>query len=70
MRTMQFYFLACATCLFSLQSVEVEGANHFLHMIEHVEQCFLDPWKDLYPAEDGVANVVACNLVRRASIEA
>jgi hypothetical protein len=46
------------------------GANHFLHMIEHVEQCILDPWKDLYPAEDGVANVAACNLVRRASIEA
>lgn len=48
----------------------VGGANHFLHMIEHVEQCFLDPWKDLYPAEDGVANVAACNLVRRVSIEA
>ena len=27
MRTMQFYFLACATCLFSLQSVEVDAAN-------------------------------------------
>jgi predicted dehydrogenase len=48
----------------------IGGANHFLHMVEHVEQCFLDPWKDLYPAEDGVANVAACNLVRRASIEA
>lgn len=50
--------------------IRIGGANHFLHMIEHVEQCCLDPWKDLYPAEDGVANVAACNLVRRASIEA
>jgi predicted dehydrogenase len=52
------------------RTLRVGGANHFLHMIEHVEQCVLDPWKDLYPAEDGVANVAACNLVRRASIEA
>jgi predicted dehydrogenase len=51
-------------------AIRIGGANHFLHMIEHVEQCMLDPWKDLYPAEDGVANVAACNLVRRASIEA
>lgn len=48
----------------------VGGANHFLHLVEHFEQCVLDPWKDLFPAEDGVANVAACNLVRRASIEA
>lgn len=45
----------------------VEGANHFLHMIEHVEACILDPEKPLAPAEDGAANVAACMLVRIAA---
>ena len=48
----------------------IGGANHFLHLVEHFEQCIIDPWKDLFPAEDGVANVAACNLVRRVTIEA
>ena len=45
----------------------IEGANHFLHMIEHVEACILDPEKALAPAEDGAANVAACMLVRIAA---
>jgi D-xylose 1-dehydrogenase (NADP+, D-xylono-1,5-lactone-forming) len=45
----------------------VPGANHFLHMVEHVERCILDPDCDLAPAEDGSANVAACILVRQAS---
>lgn len=48
----------------------VGGANHFLHLVEHVEQCILDPSLDLFPAEDGVDNVAACNLLRQASTAA
>ena len=45
----------------------VPGANHFLHMIEHVEACFLDPSRPLTPAEDGVDNIAACALVQAAA---
>jgi predicted dehydrogenase len=38
----------------------VGGANHFLHMIEHVAHCMRDRSAPLFPAEDGVANVEAC----------
>ena len=45
----------------------VAGANHFLHMIEHVEAAILDPSRPLAPAEDGFANVAACALVQTAA---
>lgn len=45
----------------------VGGANHFLHLVEHVEALVLDPARPLWPAEDGVANVAACALVRAAA---
>lgn len=44
----------------------VGGANHFLHMIEHVAQCILDHEAPLAPAEDGVANVEACVAILAA----
>ena len=46
----------------------VPGANHYLHMIEHVEALVRDPGLTLAPAEDGVDNVavlVAMSLSAR-----
>lgn len=47
----------------------VSGANHFLHMIEHVAAASRDPARALAPAEDGVANVAACAAIRAACEE-
>ena len=44
----------------------IGGANHFLHMIEHVGRCMLDRTAPLFPAEDGVATVAACEAVLAA----
>ena len=44
----------------------VGGANHFLHMIEHVGSCILDRGAPLFPAEDGVATVAACEAILAA----
>ena len=44
----------------------VGGANHFLHMAEHVTRCIRDREMPLFPAEDGVANVAACVAIREA----
>jgi xylose dehydrogenase (NAD/NADP) len=44
----------------------VGGANHFLHMFEHVAGCLLDREAPLFPAESGVANVEACASVLAA----
>lgn len=41
----------------------IVGANHFLHMFEHVANCILDRTAPLFPAEDGVANVEACAAI-------
>lgn len=43
------------------------GANHFLHMFEHVAGCMLDRDAPLFPAEDGVANVEACAAILEAA---
>jgi D-xylose 1-dehydrogenase (NADP+, D-xylono-1,5-lactone-forming) len=45
----------------------VSGANHFLHMFEHVAHCMLDREAPLFPAEDGVANVEACAAILDAA---
>lgn len=45
----------------------VDGANHFLHMIEHATRCFRDAGALLFPAEDGAANVAACAMVLEAA---
>ncbi|MDB5220560.1 MAG: oxidoreductase domain protein [Myxococcaceae bacterium] len=42
---------------------DIGGANHFLHMFEHVAQCILDRKLPLFPAETGVANVEACAAI-------
>jgi hypothetical protein len=44
----------------------VGGANHFLHMIDHVAKCIRDREAPLFPAEDGVANVEACAAILEA----
>ena len=45
----------------------IGGANHFLHMIEHVGHCMLDRQAPLFPAEDGVATVLACEKILAAA---
>ena len=47
----------------SRQVHDITGANHFLHMFEHVAHCILDRAAPLYPAETGVANVEACAAI-------
>ena len=44
----------------------VAGANHFLHMVEHVARCIRDRSLSLLPAEDGIANVAACSAILEA----
>ena len=44
----------------------VAGANHFLHMVEHVARTIRDRSLPLFPAEDGVANVAACSAILEA----
>ena len=45
---------------------DITGANHFLHMFEHVAGCILDRKAPLYPAENGVANIEACAAILEA----
>ena len=45
------------------QEHTVGGANHFLHQVEHFAALVLDPAKDPFPAEDGVANAVVCEAI-------
>jgi len=46
----------------------VGGANHFLHQVEHFAKLVRDPAADPWPAEDGVANVDACEAILRALV--
>ncbi|MBV9947077.1 MAG: Gfo/Idh/MocA family oxidoreductase [Myxococcales bacterium] len=45
---------------------EVGGANQYLHLVEHVAALVLDPARESWPAEDGVANVAACEAIERS----
>jgi predicted dehydrogenase len=45
---------------------EVGGANQYLHLIEHFGALVLDPAQPMWPAEDGVSNVAACEAVERS----
>jgi predicted dehydrogenase len=45
----------------------VGGANHFLHLVEHVANLVRDPRAPMEPAEDGVANVATLDAIRRAA---
>jgi len=48
------------------RTIEISGANHFLHQVEHFASLVLDPARAADPAEDGVANVVACEAIARS----
>jgi predicted dehydrogenase len=43
--------------------VEVGGANHFLHQVEHFAHLVQDPAAPSAPAEDGLANAIVCSAV-------
>lgn len=48
------------------RAIEVAGANHFLHQVEHFASLVLDPKRALDPAEDGSANVAVCAEIQRS----
>jgi predicted dehydrogenase len=45
----------------------VPGANHFLHMIEHLGRLVREPAASAHPAEDGAANVAVLEAIARAA---
>lgn len=45
------------------RTIEVAGANHYLHMVEHFGALVRDPHRPAFPAEDGAANVAACAAI-------
>ena len=48
----------------------VGAANQYLHQVEHFASLVLDPSRPAYPAEDGVANVTACEAIARSHASA
>ncbi len=46
--------------------IEVQGANHFLHQMEHFASLAQNPAMSAWPAEDGAGNVAACEAVERS----
>jgi predicted dehydrogenase len=46
--------------------IEIGGANHYLHQAEHFASLVLDPARDAWPAENGLANVGACEAIVRS----
>lgn len=46
--------------------VEVSGANHFLHEIEHFALCARDPGRPLSPAEDGLCQALVNEAVAQS----
>jgi predicted dehydrogenase len=48
------------------QRIEVRGANHFLHQVEHFARLVRDPLVDAYPAENGLGNAVVCEAILRS----
>lgn len=49
-----------------VEELVVGGANQFLHQVEHFASCALTGGGLRYPAEDGLANVTACELAARS----
>lgn len=47
--------------------IRAGGANHYLHMVEHFSALVSDPSRELFPAEDGTSNAVACSAIREAA---
>ena len=46
--------------------IEVGGANHYLHQLEHFASLVLEPERQTSPAEDGVANTGVCEAIARS----
>jgi xylose dehydrogenase (NAD/NADP) len=46
--------------------IEVQGANQFLHQIEHFASLAQNPTMNAWPAEDGARNVAACEAVEKS----
>ena len=46
--------------------IDVGGANHFLHEVEHFASLVIDPQRDLWPAEDGACNVAVCEAIEKS----
>lgn len=44
----------------------VAAANHYVHEIEHFSACVRDPARDLWPAEDGAAQMRAVEALQRS----
>ncbi|MEQ8819650.1 MAG: Gfo/Idh/MocA family oxidoreductase [Sumerlaeia bacterium] len=48
------------------QRIVIGGANHFLHQVEHVSLCVLDPSRTLLPGENGIAQAKANQATEEA----
>lgn len=48
------------------QSIETPGANHYAKMVEHFSRCVRDTGTALSPGEDGTAQMLSLDAVRRA----
>lgn len=46
--------------------IDVGGANHFLHQIEHFASLVADPYSGTWPAEDGARNVAVCEAIEKS----
>ncbi|MCC5876431.1 MAG: Gfo/Idh/MocA family oxidoreductase [Candidatus Sumerlaeia bacterium] len=49
-----------------MEDIEVGGANHYLHMVEHFSRCVLDETRPLTPGETGVAQTRALTMIEQA----
>lgn len=50
------------------EEVDVHGANHFFHMIEHFSLCVLDPTRPVKPGENGLHQVLLNEAVEQSWI--
>jgi predicted dehydrogenase len=46
--------------------IEVGGANHFLHEVEHFASLVANPSRSAWPAEDGTCNVAVCAAIEES----
>lgn len=53
---------------FDHEEVEVAGANHFLHMVEHFSLCVRDSHRPLTPGEDGLLQALLNEAVEQSWI--
>ncbi|MCB2154725.1 Gfo/Idh/MocA family oxidoreductase [bacterium] len=48
------------------ETIEIPGANHFLHQIEHFSLCLSDPTRPMSPAEDGLLQILVNESIEQA----